>query len=240
MKLLLHACCGPCSLEPLRLLIEDGHDITIAYMNSNIHPQSEYQHRLDTLIEYALSINIPVIEGVYDPQEWGRVAGVMGTDMQTRPERCRLCYRLRLQEAARYAKDHGFDGIATTLTVSPYQYTETIHEELQRAADSVGIQAVFQDYREQYPEATRRSRDLGMYRQNYCGCVFSDKEAQEEREERRQQREAKRLAHEQEMAPVRAAQEAQRLANRAEKQAYAKKRAAQRAALKEYKRTHEN
>ena len=240
MKLLLHACCGPCSLEPLRLLLEDGHDITIAYMNSNIHPRSEYTHRLETLLDYARSIDIPVIEGVYDPKEWGRKVGVMGTDMETRPERCRLCYRLRLQEAARYAKDHGFEGLATTLTVSPYQYTETIHEELQKAADEVGIQAVFQDYREQYPEATRRSRALGMYRQNYCGCVFSDQEAAQEREEHRLEREAKRAAREKEMAPIRAAQEAERKKNRAEKQAYANKRAAQRAALKEYKRTHEN
>ena len=240
MKLLLHACCGPCSLEPLRLLMEDGHDITIAYMNSNIHPKSEYQHRLETMIEYAKSIGIPVIEGVYNPKLWYEEAGYIGTAPETREERCRHCYRMRLREAAEYAESHGFEGLATTLTVSPYQYTSIIREELDLATAGLNIVPVFHDYRPQYPEATRRSREMGMYRQNYCGCAFSDKEAEEEREERRAQREAQKAKHEAEMAPIRAAEEAERLKKKAEKQAYAKKRAAQRAALKEYKKTHEN
>lgn len=238
MKLLLHACCGPCSLEPLRLLLEAGHEITIAYLNSNIHPADEYQHRLETMLEFARTQGIEVVEGAYEPQAWANAAGMFGTDPQAKPDRCRACYRLRLEEAARYAAEHGFDGIATTLTVSPYQYTGIIREEQDAAAARWGVASVFQDFREQYPEATRRSKALGMYRQNYCGCAFSRIEAAEEREARKAQREAEKAAREAANAEKRAEEVEKREKNRAAKQAYANKRAAQRAALKAYKRAH--
>lgn len=238
MKLLLHACCGPCSLEPLRLLQEAGHDITFAYMNSNIHPSDEYGRRLETMLDFARSQGIEVIEGAYEPQAWANAAAVFGTDPETRADRCRACYALRLDEAARYAAEHGFEGVATTLSVSPYQYTHIIAEELQRACDAYGVEAVFEDFREQYPEATRRSKALGMYRQNYCGCAFSKIEAAEEREAAKAAREAAKAAKAEAEAPKRAALEAARAANRAEKQAYAAKRAAQKAALKAYKQAH--
>lgn len=135
MKLLLHACCGPCSLEPVRILAEAGHDITIAYLNSNIAPASEYEHRLKTLLEWAKSQNIPVIEGPYEPTTWqNSVKQTWDGTQENRADRCRACYRIRLEELARYAHEHGFEGIGTTLTVSPYQYTDIINEELERAA----------------------------------------------------------------------------------------------------------
>lgn len=197
MRLLLHACCAPCSLEPVRLLQEEGHDITLAYINPNIHPREEYDHRLDTITQWAATAGLDIIEGGYDPDEWERVAGQYGTD---RPRRCRACYRIRFEAVAAIAVREGFDGIGTTLTVSPYQFTEVIGEELRRAAKPHGLAVVFQDYRENYPEATRRSRELGMYRQNFCGCHYSYVEAQNEREERREMRraakEAKRAARE--------------------------------------------
>lgn len=223
MKLLLHACCGPCSLEPLRLLLEAGHEIVIAYMNSNIHPASEYDHRLQTMLDFAQSQGIEVVEGPYEPQAWANAAGAFGTDPDARPDRCRACYRLRLEEAAAYAAANGFEGLATTLTVSPYQYIETIHEELETACAKVGITPVFQDFREQYPEATRRSKALGMYRQNYCGCAFSKVEAAEEREQRKAQRAAAKAKREEELAPQRAAEAAARAARKAEKEAYNEK-----------------
>ena len=104
LKLLLHACCCPCTLEPLRLLLEEGHDIAIAYMNSNIHPAEEYEHRRAVLLDFAREQGLKVIEGVYDPQVWSRAAGVFGTDPDQRPDRCRACYRLRLEEACAYAE----------------------------------------------------------------------------------------------------------------------------------------
>lgn len=194
MKILLHACCGPCSLEPVRLLKEAGHDLTIAYMNSNIAPAEEYQHRLQTLLDWAHDEQIPVIEGPYKPDEWEKAIHAEWQDENdARVNRCRQCYRFRFEELAQYASKHDFEGIGTTLSVSPYQFSSVIEEELKRAAQPYdGLQAVFQDYRPYYQQATNRSRELGMYRQNYCGCAYSDKEAQQERLERKAARKAKK------------------------------------------------
>lgn len=100
-------------------MLEEGHDIAIAYMNSNIHPAEEYEHRRAVLLDFVREQGLEVIEGVYDPQAWSRAAGVFGTDPDQRPDRCRACYRLRLEEACAYAAANGFEGVATTLTVSP-------------------------------------------------------------------------------------------------------------------------
>ncbi len=192
MKLLLHACCGPCSLEPLRLLQQEGHDITIFYSNSNIEPQSEYIHRRDTLLAWAKQEHIEVVEDPYDNAAW-HTALTSWDPTQPRPERCRLCYRERFDNTARYALDHGFEAIGTTLSVSPYQHTEIIREELKRAVIPYPqLQAIWADYRPFYSQATQRSRDLGMYRQNYCGCALSDAEARAEREERKAARKKKK------------------------------------------------
>lgn len=235
MKLLLHACCGPCSLEPSRVLRAAGHELTLLYANSNIAPADEYARRLATLREWAADEGISVMEGSYKPEAWEACAGRVGLaadDPERRRARCRACYRLRLEETAQRAAEAGFDGIGTTLSVSPYQYTDVIREEVERAAAAAGVRAVFEDFRPFYDEATRRSRELGMYRQNYCGCRFSDAEAAAERAERKAARaaarEAERAAHADELA----AAEAERTARRAERQAYADKQAKKRAVLK--------
>lgn len=235
MKLLLHACCGPCSLEPSRLLREAGHSLTIYYANSNIAPQEEYARRLATLQTWAATENLPVIEGTYNPDAWQACAGRIGDaalDPARRAARCRACYRMRLEEAARYAAAAGFDGIGTTLSVSPYQYTDIIREEVERAAARAGILPVFEDFRPFYDEATRRSRALGMYRQNYCGCLFSDAEAAAERADRKAKRDAQRAAARAAHAKERAAAEAARAAKQAERTAYDAKQAKKRAILK--------
>ncbi|MEG2747479.1 MAG: epoxyqueuosine reductase QueH [Gordonibacter sp.] len=248
MKLLLHACCGPCSLEPLRLLREEGHDITILFSNANIAPADEYARRLDTLRAWAESESVPVIDDVYEPAAWEAGAGRVGEtalhaaggNMEQvaiqpalREARCRACYRLRFERTAQRAAARGFDAIGTTLSVSPYQFTEVIHEELERAAANAGVAALFEDYRPFYDEATHRSRELGMYRQNYCGCRLSDAEAAAERDLRRRERAAERAARLEEHAAEREAEEAARATRRAERQAYADKQAKKRAALKE-------
>ena len=212
MKLLLHACCGPCSLEPTRILRAAGHDLAIYYANSNIAPADEHVRRLATLRTWADGEGLPVIEGLY--------------------ARCRACYRLRLSETARTAADLGFDGVGTTLSVSPYQFTEIIGEELERAAAGAGVRAVFEDFRPFYDEAVRRSRALGMYRQNYCGCRFSEAEAEAERKARKAARAAERAARTEAQAAERAAAEAERAARRAERAAYDAKQAKKRAVLK--------
>ncbi len=213
MKLLLHACCGPCSLEPVRLLQEAGHDIGLAFINPNIHPQEEYAQRLLSLKTWTDSSNIPLFEGEYNPQEWEQaVAGAVSEHGDTplhgedRADRCRACYRLRLQKTAAYARKSGFEGIATTLSVSPYQFLDIIQEELDDAAQTYGLHSVFEDFRPYYRQASQRSRDLGMYRQNYCGCHFSNIEAAEERAERKRlrkaEKEARRIAKAKEAAAL--------------------------------------
>lgn len=149
-------------------------------------------------------------------------------DDDRRKERCRACYRMRLEEAAAFAKDGGFDALTTTLAVSPYQFTEVIHEELERASAQAGIAAHFQDFRPYYDEATRISRELEMYRQNYCGCRFSIREGEATRAFVKQQRKEKK-ARERAAIQAEQAEQAQR---RAEKQAYAEAQAKKRAILK--------
>lgn len=160
---------------------------------------------------------------------------------QARQARCRACYRIRFEEAAQYAADHGFSALGTTLSVSPYQYTQIIREELERAADHAGIEAHFVDYRPYYDNATRRSREAGMYRQNYCACRFSDEEAQVEREERKQARKAakaaRKAARAAELAAEAAAREAEKAAAKAARLAAKEaKRAAAMAAREAAKR----
>ncbi len=149
-------------------------------------------------------------------------------DDERRRERCRACYRLRLEEAAAAAAEGGYDGLATTLAVSPYQFTDVIHEELQRAAGQVGLQAHFEDYRPYYDEATRISRELGMYRQNYCGCRFSIREGEATRAFVKEQRKAAKAAR----AAQRAADEQAVKKRKAEKAAYAETQAKKLAILK--------
>lgn len=186
-RMLLHACCGPCSLEPTRIFAEEGVDFAIHYSNSNIFPPEEYERRLETLKEHVSGPRgIDMAEGVYDPDAWEREVAVHGTD---REARCRACYRMRFEQTALAAEKGGFDTISTTLTISPYQFTDIILEELEAAAARHGLRADARDFRTSYKEATRISREKGMYRQDYCGCRFSVAEAKADRDAFRAKRE---------------------------------------------------
>ena len=247
---------------PTRLLAEQGHDITVFYANSNIAPRAEYDKRLVELQRYAADRGFGVIEGAYDPAVWEEKVAPIGEaikdfspalgskhvgddtppspqsvaellDDDRRRERCRACYRMRLEEAAKAAVEGSYDALSTTLAVSPYQFTDVIHEELERAAAQAGIDAHFEDWRPYYDEATRISRELGMYRQNYCGCRFSIAEGEATRAFIKRQRKAAKEAK----AAERAAEEATRAERAAEKQAYADERAKRRAILKQIRQS---
>ncbi len=189
-RLLLHACCAPCSLEPVRLLIEEGFEPTICWTNPNIQPRDEHDRRLAELRRWTAANGIPLIEADEDYGAWER--GVAPIGARERERRCRACYALRLAEAVRVARAEGFDHIATTLAVSPYQLFDTCNDVLTRLASAQGLTPVIRDFRPWYPEATRRSRELGMYRQNYCGCRFSAAEAALDRIRLREERRAAR------------------------------------------------
>lgn len=181
-RLLLHACCGPCLIVPLESLAAEADTVTIVFANSNIHPADEYERRLDVLRVHAAEIGVCVVELPYDLAAWTARVGPLA---EAGAARCRACYALRLEGAAVYAAENGYDALATTLTVSPYQDAGAIREEGERAASRAGLRYLHRDFRDRYAEATRRSRERGMYRQNYCGCVFSEVEAREERAARK-------------------------------------------------------
>lgn len=187
-RLALHACCGPCLIEPYDGLEAEGFDVTVVYYNPNIQPTVEYERRRETLAEYALARGIEFVVLPHDPAEWEQTAG----RAESREERCRACYQLRIGGVAAWAAANGVGEVATTLTVSPYQDAQAIAEIGSSAAELWGIHYVDRDFRERYPEATRRSRELGMYRQNYCGCGPSEREAAAEREARRAARAAQK------------------------------------------------
>ena len=191
--LLLHACCGPCSLEPVKYLREEGFEPTICWTNPNIQPIEEHDKRLKTLLAWADEVaHVPVIVAEDRRDLWEAKVAPAGL---AREARCRACYRVRLEESCRVAKEEGFHYISTTLVVSPYQLFDTCHEVLSKLAPKYGLEEVWRDFRPHYPESVTDSRALGMYRQNYCGCRFSAAEAAIERHEARDMRKAEHKAN---------------------------------------------
>jgi predicted adenine nucleotide alpha hydrolase (AANH) superfamily ATPase len=188
MRIALHACCGPCLLEPYDALEGAGEDVVVFYANPNIHPREEYERRRDTLLAYANDNGIRVEELAYDREAWE--AAVAGLE-DDRAARCRACFAVRLGAVASRAAELGLDAVATTLTVSPYQDPDAIREAGEAVCADAGVGFLVTDFRSRYPEAVRRSRELGMYRQDYCGCRFSDDEAREGREARQRRRDAR-------------------------------------------------
>lgn len=197
--LALHACCGPCSLEPTKHLRDEGFEPVIFWSNANIQPAAEHDLRLDTLCSWAHTNNIAVVlceqdagSGIsstktleQERELWEHVVAPHGFD---REARCRACYAIRLAQSCKAAAELGFTYTSTTLAVSPYQLFDTCTEELEAIATACGLKPIVRDWRAFYPEATRESRALGMYRQNYCGCRFSAAEAAIERHEHRDER----------------------------------------------------
>jgi predicted adenine nucleotide alpha hydrolase (AANH) superfamily ATPase len=189
MSIALHACCGPCLIEPLEVLSAQD-DVVVVYANPNIAPPDEYYRRRDTLLQYASKVSARVVELAYEPARWTQMVAGREHD---KPARCAACYRLRLTLVAEWAAEHGFSHLATTLTVSPFQDPDAIREAGEEVADATGLSYLHTDFRDKYGSATARARELGLYRQNYCGCLFSRDEAEQDRESRRSQRAAARL-----------------------------------------------
>lgn len=170
MKLLMHTCCAPCSVYCIDSLREEEIEPTIFWYNPNIHPYMEYKARRDTLEEYTKSIGI---EAIFK-EEYGldNFCRKVINGLQTR---CRdYCYPVRLEETAKYAKENGYDTITTTLLVSPYQQHDLIREQGERIAKDYGIEFLYRDFRVGFHEGQNKARELGLYMQKYCGCIFSE------------------------------------------------------------------
>ena len=168
-SILLHSCCGPCSNYAVKALQEQGLDVTAFWYNPNIHPYREHQRRLEAMHELAGTSGLPLIvdEG-YDMLEYFRA--VVGHES----ERCGDCYRLRLSRTAEVAGREGFDAFTTTLLISPYQNHELIREVGEESAERWGVAFHYEDFRPGFRESHRMSRELGLYHQGYCGCVYSE------------------------------------------------------------------
>ncbi len=180
MRLLLHCCCGPCSVlvaEHFRAL---GHDVTTWFFNPNIHPPQELARREETMAEAARAGGAPLVRhGRHMP-----MGDFLLCLARNRGRRCHACYRLRLEEAAREAAAGGYEAFSTTLTISPHQELAAVAEIGARVAAAAGVQFLFADLREHYHTSADRARELDLYRQNYCGCVFSALERAERRARR--------------------------------------------------------
>jgi hypothetical protein len=171
MKIMLHICCAPCSIIPVDELRGEGHDVTGMFFNPNIHPFLEHQKRLETLLEYAALVPFEVVRSEdYPLEEFLQAVAHLGSD------RCDACYRIRLDRAAGEAAAGGFDAFTTTLLYSRYQRHDRIREVAEEMSQKHGVPFLYRDFREGWHEGVRRSRHLGLYRQPYCGCVFSEKE----------------------------------------------------------------
>ena len=171
MKLLLHICCAPCSVACIKQLRSEGIEPVGYWYNPNIHPYTEYKARKNTLIEYAKSIGLELI--VED--EYGLRPFVQAV-VENIAGRCGYCYESRFDRTARYAAEHGFDGFATTLTVSPYQNHPLMFKIGQEVADRHGVNFYPYDFSPHFREGQAEARELGMYMQKYCGCIFSEED----------------------------------------------------------------
>lgn len=173
MRLLLHICCGPCALYPIRQLTSNKFkEITGFYYNPNIHPPSEYKRRKSALAGAEKKLNLKVIYPLYRMEEYFRKIA----SKEDSPDRCRLCWELRLSETADFAKKSGFDAFTTTLLISPYQDHELVKEIGEDIGREKGIEFYYEDFRKGFRESQEEAKKQDLYRQKYCGCVFSELE----------------------------------------------------------------
>ena len=173
-RVLLHICCADCAIYPLNKLREEKIEVTGFWYNPNIHPYTEYQKRLMTLGYYTQRASLPLIyKDEYDLEGWLKNLDVR---YQMSDIRCERCYRMRLKETVKIAKENKFDSFTTTLLYSKHQKHDLIKEICQSLADKNGLEFYCRDFREGWKEGIEISKKMGLYRQNYCGCIFSEKE----------------------------------------------------------------
>ena len=173
MKLLMHTCCAPCSVYCIDTLKKEGIEPTIYWYNPNIHPYMEYKARRDTLKEYAESLKLKAIfEEDYGLDEFCK--NVVG-DLQNRCKN--YCYPVRLRKTFEYAKVNGYDAVTTTLLYSIYQNHDFIKEYMEKLSEEFGIEFLYRDFRVGFREGQNKARELGLYMQKYCGCIFSEEQS---------------------------------------------------------------
>ncbi len=192
MRLLLHCCCGPCSLEVGDYFRSLGYEVTFWFSNPNIHPPEELARReaamaaavaarSSTSLLSALNSRCSVASDALAPR---RLLDFLLHLSRHRGRRCRACYQLRLVSAACAAAAGGYDAFSTTLAISPYQDLQAIAEIGAQAGAEAGVRFAFADLRDHYHASAERARELALYRQKYCGCLFSALERESRRARR--------------------------------------------------------
>ena len=172
MKLLLHTCCAPCSVYVIDELRSENIEPIVYWYNPNIHPYMEYKARMDCLKKYTESIGVKsIFEDYY------------GLDEFTKNVCCNLnsrcvdyCYRCRLEKTVKYAKEHGYDAFSTTLLVSIYQKHNVIIKIAEELSRKYNIKFLYRDFRVGFRVGQNKARELGLYMQKYCGCIYSEEE----------------------------------------------------------------
>jgi hypothetical protein len=171
MKILLHICCANCAISPIEKIREAGNEAVGYFFNPNIHPYQEYQKRLDSLKQYSEKVGLNVIcRDEYLLEEFLRNVS------HREKERCQYCYSLRLEATAQEAKERNFDQFSTTLLQSTHQDHALIRETGERIGKEVGISFYYEDFRQGWRKGLEVSKSIGLYRQEYCGCIYSEKE----------------------------------------------------------------
>ncbi len=177
--LLLHACCAPCSSAVLER-ISKYFDITILYYNPNITDEKEYQKRLQEIEKFVNELNIDnikILPGRYNPQEFFDIAKGLEEEKE-RGKRCYYCYQLRLEETAKVAEKLHFDYFTTTLSISPYKNSKWLNEIGEKLNNKYEPTYLYADFKKKngYKRSIELSKQFGLYRQDYCGCIYSKKE----------------------------------------------------------------
>ena len=171
MNILLHACCGPCTIYPLSVLRTQNHDVTAYFNNPNIHPFKEFKRRLNTLKDYAVAENLPLVT----EEEYGLTEFLQKVVFKEQA-RCPICYQMRLEKTAEYAAEHGYDAFTTTLLYSRYQNHEQLKKSCVTLAQHYSLKFVYEDFRLGWQQGIDLSIEKEMYRQPYCGCIYSEQE----------------------------------------------------------------
>ena len=179
----LHSCCGPCSTAVIERLAEN-YDITVFFYNPNVTNEGEYHKRFETEKQFVEAYNrvlpedrsVKLVEGKYDPEEYLRF--VRGLELE--PEngaRCTKCFEFRMEETAREARERGFTLFTTTLSVSPHKSTPRIREVGYALEEKYGVSFLDESFKKKdgFRRSVEMSREYGLYRQNYCGCIFSER-----------------------------------------------------------------
>lgn len=183
--LLLHACCAPCSSACLERL-SNFFKITIIYYNPNITEEKEYLKRLDELKTFIKKIKVKypinIIDTRYNPKEFFEISKGLEKEKE-RGKRCYKCYKLRLEETAKVAKENDFDFFATTLTLSPYKKTDWLNEIGEELSNKYQTTYLYSDFKKKngYKRSIELSKEYNLYRQDYCGCIYSKLEREEEK-----------------------------------------------------------